>query len=413
MRFGLRQRVAFWCATLVVVSGVVVVLVLVVLSGRFLKEGNRPDRLGVPVEALVSGSVPADAPAPPAGQPSGQTGSGSGSGPGTGAGAAGGVRGPTPLQEAQHAAADATFRKVRNLGLALVLGLTVVSIAVAWAVAGRIVRPLKQVTDAARSIAGDSRLDRRIAYDGAPDELHELADEFDAMLDKLEAVFDAQRAFVSNTSHELRTPLAVMRTEVDVALDDPQASTVELRAALGAVGDELNRTSGLVSAMLSLARAETITDPRVVDLAELARSVAMAEQSRHADRRYETALSAAPVSGDPVLLGQLVANLVRNAITYNFEGGLVSVRTETVGSSARIVVENEGSPVDPAIIPSLFSRFVRRSQAGEGHGLGMAICNTIVTTHGGTIAAAPRPGGGLVVTVGLPLVVPAEEPVPA
>ena len=310
--------------------------------------------------------------------------------------------GPTPRQLAQRAAADATFRDVRNVGLATVLGLTVVSIGVAWVVAGRIVRPVQQVTDTARSIAADSRLDRRIAYDGPPDELHDLADEFDAMLDKLEAVFDAQQAFVSNTSHELRTPLAVMRTEVDVALDDPDATTEDLRAALGVVGGELNRTNGLVTAMLTLARAESITDPRPVDLAELARAASLDAQGRHADRRYEVELSTAPVSGDAVLLGQLVGNLLRNAITYNFEGGLVAIRTDTVGDQARVVVENDGPQVDPAVVPSLFARFVRRAQADEGHGLGLAICHTIATTHGGTISAIPRPAGGLVITVALP-----------
>jgi signal transduction histidine kinase len=259
------------------------------------------------------------------------------------------------------------------------------------------------VTDTARSIGRDRRLDRRIAYDGPPDEIHDLADEFDTMLDRLEAVFDAQKAFVANTSHELRTPLAVMRTEVDVALDDPDASAADLRSSLQAVGDVVDRTSGLVTAMLALARAETITDPRVVDLAGLAGAEAYEQQVRNGDRAFRSELGPAPVAGDPVLLGQLVGNLVRNAATYNVVDGEVVVRTGVDGDTARLVVENDGPILDPAAVATFFSRFVRRAQAGEGHGLGLAICDAIVRTHGGTISAAVRPRGGLVVTVELPL----------
>jgi signal transduction histidine kinase len=384
VRLGLRQRVALWCAALVVVSGVAVVLVVVVLSGRYLAEANRPENLRVPVASAE--------PSGPAVQPSGPA-----------------RIGPTPAQVAQRDAADRTFDRVRNLGLLVVGGLMVVSLLVAWLVAGRIVRPLRQVTDTARSIGRDRRLDRRIAFEGPPDEIHDLADEFDTMLDRLEGVFDAQKAFVANTSHELRTPLAVLRAEVDVALDDPDASATDLRSSLLAVGDVVDRTSGLVTAMLALARAESITDPKVVDLAGIVASTTYEQQVRNGDRSFRTELAPAPVAGDPILLGQLVGNLVRNATTYNIVGGEVLVRTAVEGDVARLVVENDGPIIDAATLPGLFSRFVRRTRVGEGHGLGLAICEAIVRTHGGTIGARARVQGGLIVTADLPLAAPGQR----
>lgn len=377
LRLGLRQRVAAWCALLVVGSGVIVVLLVVVLSGRFLEEHNRPDD---------PRSQPAlGAPAVP--------------------GAPGAVAGPggDPSQQSRREAADETFAEVRTVGLVAVGVLSIVGIGVGWAVAGRIVRPVQQVTATARSITEDHRLDRRIAYDGPPDELHELADGFDQMLDKLEGVFAGQRAFVADASHELRTPLAVMRTEVDVALDDPGASAVQLRDALAAVGDEIDRTTGLVTAMLALARAEALRDPRPVDLAEV---VMAAVDAGPGEVRAEVVPTV--VWGDPVLLRQLVANLVRNAVDHG--SGPVSIRIEApaapaapaaAGGLVRLVVENGGLPLDPQEVASLFGRFAH-GHASEGHGLGLAICQAIVESHGGTIGARPRSGGGLTVTVGLP-----------
>jgi signal transduction histidine kinase len=225
------------------------------------------------------------------------------------------------------------------------------------------------------------------------------------MLDRLEAVFDAQKAFVANTSHELRTPLAVMRSEVDVALDDPNASDDDLRSALRAVGDVVDRTSGLVTSMLALARAETIIDPRTVDLAAIASGVALEARLRHGDRFFEADLQPAPVAGDPVLLGQVVGNLVRNAVAYNRHGGTVVVRTRRRGDVVHLEVENDGPVVPPEVVAALFGRFVRRAPSDDGHGLGLAVCEAITRTHGGSISAVARSEGGLHVTVELPAAV--------
>ena len=106
--------------------------------------------------------------------------------------------------------------------------------------------------------------------------------------------------------------------------------------------------------------------------------------------------------GDPVLLSRLVANLVANAARYNRPGGLLLVRTWTAGGRARVLVENDGPPVDPQVVPQLFARFVRRAEAGEGYGLGLAIVDAIVGSHHGTLVAHARSQGGLRIEVALP-----------
>jgi len=393
MRLGLRQRVALWCAALVVASGVAVVLLVVVLSGRLLNERARAGDAAAAPSVQVqpdpsggAGQLPPGEPQPQRARP-----------------------GPTARDLARRSAAATTLRDVRTIGLVAVLGLTVVAVGASWFVAGRIIEPVRSVTDAALEIASDRKLDRRLAMDGPDDELHELADAFDHMLDRLEGVFDAQRSFVANASHELRTPLAVMQTEVDVALDDPDADVAELRDALGGIRDELGRTNVLVGAMLALSRAETVTERTDLDLAEVSRAVIDAlPADLVGGHELTSSLQPGPVNGDRVLLGQLVANLVRNALSHNRPGGSVRVSTSSSSPGAtddrvRLVVENDGPVVDAAEVEGLFDRFVRRGDAGSGgHGLGLAIVRTIAETHGGSVEAHARIAGGLLVEVELP-----------
>ena len=133
--------------------------------------------------------------------------------------------------------------------------MTMVSVVAGWLLAGRALRPLRDITATARRVSGEN-LGERIALPGPADELKELADTFDGMLGRLDAAFASQRHFVANASHELRTPLAIMRTEVDVALADPDATVEELRAMGEAVRETIDRCERLIEALLMLARSE-------------------------------------------------------------------------------------------------------------------------------------------------------------
>lgn len=296
-------------------------------------------------------------------------------------------------------------------GLLTLLLISVVGVVGAWVLAGRALRPLHRVTATAQRL-GEKNLDERIRYSGADDEVAELAATFDAMLDRLAEAFETQRRFVANASHELRTPLAVMRTEVEVTLDDPDADLEELRRMGRVVRDASERANALVDALLVLARSEAQSGRRLVrkvesDLAEGAAAAltSMEKEMRRLSLRVETDLAPAPVVGDPGLLERLAGNLVENAVRYNHLHGLIQVTTSADDRHARLIVSNTGFEVEPADVPGLFEPFRRggRERTGaRGAGLGLAIVRAVCDAHGGTVQAVAREGGGLEVTVTLP-----------
>ncbi|MFI6819590.1 sensor histidine kinase [Micromonospora sp. NPDC050187] len=311
----------------------------------------------------------------------------------------------------QRQLVDAASRELLAKGLVALLAISVVAVAGAYAVAGRALRPLHQVTSTARRL-GEATLDQRIGYSGADDEVAELAKTFDAMLDRIAEAFEAQKRFVANASHELRTPLAVMRTEIDVTLTDDEADTAEFRRMATVVRDASERANGLVDALLVLARSEAQAGRRLgrkteSDLAD-GTAAALSAVRREMERiklRVETALEPAPVVGDPGLLGRLAGNLIENAVRYNHLHGRLWVRTGSDGRESWLVVGNTGFEVDQADVPGLFEPFRRggRERTGaRGSGLGLSIVRAVCDAHGGSVRVIAQPGGGLEVTVTLP-----------
>ncbi|MGC5050829.1 HAMP domain-containing sensor histidine kinase [Micromonospora sp. DT48] len=311
----------------------------------------------------------------------------------------------------QQRLVDTASTELLAKGLAALLAIGVVGVVGAYAVAGRALRPLHQVTATARRL-GETTLDQRIGYSGADDEVAELADTFDAMLDRIAAAFEAQKRFVANASHELRTPLAVMRTEIDVTLSDDEADTAEYRRMATVVRDASERANGLVDALLVLARSEAQTGRRLGRRSEcdLAAGTvnALSAVRREVERiklTVQTSLEPAPVVGDPGLLDRLAGNLIENAVRYNHLHGRLWVRTGSDGQRSWLVVGNTGFDVDPADVPGLFEPFRRggRERTGaRGSGLGLSIVRAVCDAHGGTVTAVAQTGGGLEVTVSLP-----------
>ena len=288
----------------------------------------------------------------------------------------------------------------------LVLAVTAVaSTVLGWFVAGRVLRPLRQMTTTAHTISAGN-LSQRLALSGPDDEFKRLGDTFDALLGRLQTTFEAQRRFVANASHELRTPLTLHRTLLQVALADPSASTGSLRATceeLLASGREHER---LLEALLTLASTERGLDERVpLDLAGLVeRAVARsAAEIERGDVELVTALAPASVSGERALVERLIANLLDNAISYNVPGGQIEIATATEDGHARLSIANAGPPIAPDEVEPLFEPFHQlesRRAAGDGHhGLGLSIVKAIAVAHDGDVTAWPRTGGGLVVTV--------------
>jgi signal transduction histidine kinase len=301
---------------------------------------------------------------------------------------------------------------VAGLGVA-----TVVAGILGWAIGRRLLVPLHKVTGAARR-ASQEHLDERIGLEGPDDELKELADTFDAMLDRLDLAFSSQRRFVANASHELRTPLTSMRTVIDVALAKPTRTTEGLETVLGRVREALGQSEGIIDGLLTLARSDRgLTTRELVDLEAAAQDAI--DQTGTAARAsgvvVEADLSAAPTLGDRVLVERLVANLVDNAVRYNTTGGSVQVETRTDHGQSYLSITNTGPHIPESKVASLFEAFTRLDQRvanGQGVGLGLSIVASVVAAHNGHLQAHALPNGGLTITVRLPTATSPPYPQP-
>ncbi|HET9104294.1 MAG TPA: HAMP domain-containing sensor histidine kinase [Solirubrobacteraceae bacterium] len=302
----------------------------------------------------------------------------------------------------QQIVSDALSRLVVEYVAAL-MALTLVSVITGWLLAGRTLRPLRAITATARRVSGEN-LGERIDLRGPADELRELADTFDGMLGRLDEAFASQRSFAANASHELRTPLAIMHTEIDVALADPDASETDLRMMGEAVRETLDRCEALIEGLLMLARSQAgALQSAPVDLAALAGDCVTDLSARSHDARIEVRddLRPAWTSGDPGLLERTVANLLDNAIRHNERGGWVQVRTATEGGEVTLRVVNGGPTLDPAVVAALGEPFRRINRSVSGFGLGLSIVRSVVRAHGGRCEVRARPQGGLSVEVSL------------
>jgi two-component system, OmpR family, sensor kinase len=290
---------------------------------------------------------------------------------------------------------------VRLAALVLISVLLIASV-LAWVVAGRILSPLRLLADTAHSI-GESDLTRRIPVTGK-DEIAELGMTFNAMLDRLEAAFASQRAFVSDASHELRTPITIVRGHLELLGDDPQ----ERRETITLVTDELDRMSRFVDDLLLLAKAERDDFLRVSEL-ELGaltdelfdKAVALGDRDWRLEARGEALLVA-----DRQRLTQAVMGLAQNAVQHTADGDPIWIGTEADHREARLWVRDTGPGIGPDDQERIFERFARTSSSrrrSEGAGLGLAIVRAIAEAHGGRAALSSRPGAGATFTLIIPL----------
>ena len=296
---------------------------------------------------------------------------------------------------------DTTLHHLLVYSLIALAGVSIVAAFAGWLLAGRILRPVHQLTAAARA-ASEHNLSQRLALRGPRDELRELADTFDEMLARLDTAFAGQNRFISNASHELRTPLTVMRTTLDVVLSKPAPTRDELITMGTDVHRAVDHADALIDTLLTLARNERgLTTHQRVDLATLTED---ALDTIHVDGLHvSSALQPALATGDPLLLERLVTNLVDNAARHNVADGLITVSTATHDGHAELRVANTGPVVPSDQIDTLFEPFTRLgARTGDGLGLGLALLASIAAIHQATVTAAPRPGGGLDITVRLP-----------
>ena len=300
-----------------------------------------------------------------------------------------------------------SFGPIADVITSLVV-LVLLSVAVGWLLAGRLLRPVRVITATARDISA-SNLSRRLRTGRRDDEFTRLGETLNELFGRLEASFQAQRHFVANASHELRTPLTAERTLLQVALADPGADAAALRDACEQVLALGTRTEHLIDALLTLATGERgIERPVPLDLAELAAQVVETRAKAASEQgvRLDAKLDAAQAMGDPGLAESLIANLADNALRYNVPGGWAEVSTATRDGHAVVSVRNTGQEVPPMEVGRLFLPFQRvdgeRAHHRVGHGLGLAIVRAIADAHGASLTATARETGGLDITVIFP-----------
>ena len=299
----------------------------------------------------------------------------------------------------------------QQLLVASAIALAVIAVAAAaigWLIAGRVLRPLRTITAAARRISASS-LNERLAWQGPDDELKELGDTLDNLFARLEASFGAQRRFAASASHELRTPLTRERTLLQVTLADPAATAATWQAVSRDLLASNAEQERLIEAMLTLASSEAgPSEPKSLDLAAIT-SDALATARPAINRlglNVHADIQPAILDGDPLLVHQVAANLIHNAVRHNIPGGDIQVATRTTHGHAILSVTNSGQVIPAAEVDRLFQPFQRLgprpARRDGGHGLGLSIVRAIATAHAATITAQPRPGGGLAIDVTFP-----------
>ncbi|GAA1361531.1 sensor histidine kinase [Streptomyces beijiangensis] len=303
-------------------------------------------------------------------------------------------------RQLSEAAENATLHRLLTVsGIALAC-FAALSIALAWWMAGRVLRPVAVITTTARRLSGEN-LHERIALQAPPGELKELADTFDAMLGRIEQLVSAQQRFAANAAHELRTPLAVQRAAAEIGLaDDPTPQRVaEIRTKLIQVADN---SEHLIEELLLLAASDQglqRSEPVALESTVSAVVAALADEAARADITVHTDLEPLSVQGDSVLLEHLVRNLLINAVRYNHQGGTVRIRTRP----GTLEVSNTGPLIPTGSVDRLFEPFQRaqerRHAPGEGAGLGLSIVESIAQAHLATVTGRPNAGGGLTIQV--------------
>lgn len=288
----------------------------------------------------------------------------------------------------------------------------VATAALAWSMAGRVLRPVRELTTTAQRIS-ETDLSQRIEVTGH-DELAELGSTFNDMVDRLAVGFDQQRQFLDDVAHELRTPITIVQGNIDLLGDDP----TERAASVETINDELDRMNRYVNDLLLLAKAESgeFLQMEPVDVGELAIALdARVQTLGERDWRLVTAPPPGSVAllADRARLMQAVLNLAANATQHTEPGDVVSLGIETTDSTVRIWVSDTGPGIDPGVIDQLFERRFRgaasRARRSEGMGIGLSIVDAIARGHGGHATAANDPAGGARFTIELPLDPTPEE----
>jgi len=289
-------------------------------------------------------------------------------------------------------------------------GVLLAGLAGAWWLLGRGLRPIAQISAAAGRISAGN-LAERIDAAETENEFGRLAAVLNSTFARLEAAFAQQSNFVADASHELRTPLAVLISDAQTTLAR-ERSAAEYRETVESCLQTAQQMRRLADSLLELARLDSGEERikhEVFDLAQVVHECVGLVKPLAAARGLKIHDELAPLRcvGDPQRIGQVVTNLLSNAIHFNREGGEIRVTAKADKQEVHLTVADTGEGIPAEALPHLFERFYRvdksRSRASGGTGLGLAISKAIMDAHGGALRVASEPGVGSSFTVQLPL----------
>lgn len=299
----------------------------------------------------------------------------------------------------------AQMSDIVRLSLILMPVLVIAASIGGYLIARRMLRPIQKISDTARQIGQDNDLKKRIELGAGNDELHQLADSFNDMFEKLERSFEAERQFTSDASHELRTPVSVIAAQCEVSLEKP-GSPEEYEEALRVIWRQSRKMSRLINDMLDFTRLEVGAEryrKEELNLTELAASVC-ADMALIGEKgitlRYDTG-DRIGFCGDRELLTRMLTNLITNAYRYGKENGRIWVCLKKENGEIDLTVQDDGIGIAKEEQQKIFRRFYQAdaSRAGAGMGLGLAMAQEIARFHGGKITVESTPGEGSVFKV--------------
>ena len=305
----------------------------------------------------------------------------------------------------------AELSSITRLSLILMPLLILLSVLISYLFSGQILKPIRQISDTALHISTGNDLKQRIELNRGEDELHQLADQFNHMFQRLDQAFETEQQFTSDASHELRTPMSVILAQCELSLSDPETS-VSSRTAFLTIQRQGKRMSRLINDMLDYTRLEMRPDrypKQNVDLSALTTSLCddMALIRQQGIQLTADIQPEINIYGNPQLLSRLMTNLISNAYRYGKENGhiLVRLHSNDTGVSERrslsLSVEDDGIGISKEEQKHIFQRFyqVDPSRSGAGTGLGLSMVQQIAEFHNGTVTVKSAPGDGSIFTV--------------
>lgn len=304
---------------------------------------------------------------------------------------------------------EVQMHEISTLSLIILPIILIAAVLGGYFIAKRMLRPIKQITNAAENISRGGDLKKRIELDRGKDELHQLANSFNNMIARLDESFEAERQFTSDVSHELRTPMSVIMAQCEYTLDE-ERTPQEYERALRLIRRQGRKMTKLINDMLDFVRLErrgTNYQIEKLNLSALVNSVCedmslIRERGISLEHEVEDEIW---VDGNPALLSRLLSNLISNAYRYGKDDGHIKVRLKKSQDEVTLSVSDDGIGISREDKEKIFRRFYQAdsSRTGSGTGLGLSMVKEIASFHGGSMSVESEPGKGSEFTFHLPV----------